>query len=174
VQGGVPVRRRVADDGLLEELSKQPAREVERREQRPGARIDDTWSMAMHKDELLAKVFVDTRAVDELAQHLATRFHGQLDGLPEARTVATPVLTLDVMRNEDRPRSHLYLSDNDSFLFFPCVVEAFTAAESDAASAVIPAIAEVLGVLDELGLHYVTASDFEDDLPNAGRSRLTI
>ena len=119
------------------------------------------------REERQAKIFVDTAAVDLLADTLATRLDRPREGLPESSTIVTPVLDLWIERNDDRARGHV--DPADAFLFFPCLVWAH-AEEEQASPAVVDAVAEVLGILDELGLDYVTASDFEHDLPNAGRS----
>ena len=114
-----------------------------------------------------AKVFVNTRDVDGIAEHLAARLQRPLERLPGIYTIVTPLLDLEVERNDDRANSPF--SGETAFLFFPTLVWAHYA-ETDARLAVVHAVAEVLGALDELGLEYATAADFEDELPNAGRA----
>jgi hypothetical protein len=122
------------------------------------------------RDELQAKIFVDTAGVDLLAEQLAARLRQPFEHLLGSTTIVTPVLDLEVERNEDRSLgSDSMVSPEDAFLFFPCVVWASTE-EDQASPAVVHAVAEVLGLLDELELDYVTASHFEDELPNAGRA----
>jgi hypothetical protein len=121
------------------------------------------------RSELQAKVFVNTRNVHGLAEHLAARLRRPL--LPWRRrfSIATPVLDREVEENDDRSEVPSFVSPGDGFLYFPTLVSVF-AGEPEADPAVILAVADVLALIDELRLEYVTASDFEDELPNVGRS----
>jgi hypothetical protein len=62
----------------------------------------DTSSVAFKDDELLAKVLIDSDAVDALAQHLAARLPGVLD----ENRVSTPFVTgtCDDLPNAGRSR----------------------------------------------------------------------
>jgi hypothetical protein len=86
---------------------------------------------------------------------------------PTGGTIVTPILDIDVERKNDKSVGP---ADNqDAFLYFPCVIEIVTA-NAPADERVVGAVAGVLATLDGLGLAYVTAAEFEKDLPNNGRS----
>ena len=110
-----------------------------------------------------ATIYVDVRDAQEVADGLAMKLAATVEG----DTIVTPILDLDVARNDEKPVGRA--DKEDAFLFFPCVIEAFTA-EAPADERVVGAVARVLAALDELGIGYVTAADFEEDLPNQGRS----
>jgi len=128
-----------------------------------GFRPTGTTACVSEKAAFQATVYVDAPDADELAERLA----GSLAATVEGGTVVTPILDLDVMSNDDSKRPHEV--HEEDFLFFPTVVEAFTA-EARRDEQVIGAVAGVLAALDDLGLRYVTAADFEEDLPRRGRS----
>jgi hypothetical protein len=110
-----------------------------------------------------ATIYVDARDAQGVADVLARNLAATVEG----DTIVTPILDLDVARNEDKPVGRV--DKEDAFLLFPCVIDAF-AAKAPADERVVDAVALVLAVLDELGIAYVTAADFEEDLPNHGRS----
>jgi len=115
------------------------------------------------RNTLQATVYVDTRDVQRVAVRLAARLGGTVAHM---KTIVAPTLDLYVVGNDDKT---IGLSDEDAFLTFPCLVEAFTT-DIPPDEAVVSAVANVLAALDELGLRYVTAADFEHELPRGGQS----
>jgi hypothetical protein len=57
----------------------------------------------------------------------------------------------------------------DAFLCFPFEIEVFTDDPFDH-EALVGDVSTVLDALDRLDVRYVTAADFEDELPRGGRS----
>jgi hypothetical protein len=115
------------------------------------------------RNALQATIYVDARDSQEVAEVLGRNLAATVEG----DTIVTPILDLDVARNNEEPVGRV--PHEDAFLFFRCVIEAFTA-EAPADERVIRAVAGVLAALDDSGIAYVTAADFEEHLPNNGRS----
>jgi hypothetical protein len=115
-----------------------------------------------------ATVYVDAEDAQGVADHLArTHLARTLAVTADGSTIVTPILDLEVEHKNEKPVGPV--DNDDAFLYFPCVIEVFTA-HAPADERVVGAVAGVLAALDGLGLRYVTAADFEEDLPNNGRS----
>jgi hypothetical protein len=113
-------------------------------------------------------IYADTRLTDrEIAAHLAQTLRGSLTGA-RSHIVSAERIDLEVTPNDERPPSEPVASE-DAFLYFPYDIEVFTE-EAFNQEALLAGVSAVLGALDQLGVRYVTAADFEDDLPRGGRS----
>jgi hypothetical protein len=118
---------------------------------------------SVERTAIQATVYVDAPDADELAELLESSLGATVEG----GTLVTPILDLDVIANDDAKSGGVH--EEDTFLYFPSLIEAFTV-EARAEEQVVGAVAGVLAALDDLGLRYVTAADFEEDLPRRGRS----
>jgi hypothetical protein len=124
--------------------------------------------VSAERNSFQVSVYVDTRLGDrELAAHLAHTLRGSLTG-GGADIVRAERIDLEVTQNDDRPPSES-VDLEDAFLYFPLVIEFFTEEAFDR-EALIGDVSAVLGALDQLGVPYVAAADFEDELPRGGRS----
>jgi hypothetical protein len=113
-------------------------------------------------------IYADTPLTSrEIAAHLAHTLRGSVTGAA-ANTISADRIELDVMhRDEWQPSEPV--DPEDAFLYFPHRIEFFTEGEFDR-EALVADVSAVLGALDQLGVRYVTAADFEDELPRGGRS----
>jgi hypothetical protein len=120
------------------------------------------------RNSLQASVYADTRlTAQEIAACLAQTLRGSVSGA-RADIVIAARIQVDVTQNDERPPSEP-VDPGDAFLFFPYVIEIFTDEAFDQA-ALIADVSAMLDSLDQLGVGYVTAADFEDELPGGGRS----
>jgi hypothetical protein len=116
-----------------------------------------------------ATIYADTRlTAQEIAAHLAKTRGGSVTGARADIVVAERIL-LDVAPYDRRPPP-VPVDPEDAFLYFPHQIEVFTEETFDR-EALVADVTAVLGALDQLGVRYVTAADFEDELPRGGRSR---
>lgn len=114
-------------------------------------------------------IYADTRLTEqEIAAQLAQTLGGSVTGA-RADIVTAARLDLEVTENDRRPPAEP-VDPKDAFLYFPYEIEVCTEEAFDR-EALVADVWAVLGALDQLGVHYVTAADFEDDLPRGGRSR---
>jgi hypothetical protein len=113
-----------------------------------------------------ADIYADTPlAAQEIAAHLAQTLRGSV----AAHIVQAVHLDLDVMHHDERPATEP-VDPEDAFLYFPHRIEVFTEEAFDR-EALVADLSAVLGAFDQLGVRYVTAAEFEDELPGGGRSR---
>jgi hypothetical protein len=113
-------------------------------------------------------IYADTPlTAQEIAAHLAQTLHGSVIGAG-AKTISAERIELDVMHRDEWPPSEP-VNPEDAFMYFPHRIECFTEEEFDR-EALVADVSVVLGALDQLGVRYVTAADFEDELPRGGRS----
>lgn len=117
--------------------------------------------------DLYCTIYVYARvSFDELLQRLAA----VVDGTVTLRTVESSDLVLDVLQN-DEFNEELSAGGAGDFVFFPYFLEV-EAVGSDADSATfLREVAKVLSGLGMEGFDFVTAADFEEELPGMGRSR---
>jgi hypothetical protein len=113
-------------------------------------------------------IYADTPlTAQQIAAHLAQTLRGSVTG-PGAATVSSEHIELDVCHRDEWPPSEPVDPEN-AFLYFPHVIEFFTEEEFDR-EALVADVSAVLRALDQLDVRYVTAADFEEDLPRGGRS----
>jgi hypothetical protein len=113
-------------------------------------------------------IYADTPlGAQEIAGHLAHTLRGSVTGAG-ASTISAERIELDVMHRDEWLPSEP-VDPEDAFLYFPHRIEFFTEEEFDR-EALVADVSAVLGALDQLGVRYVTAADFEDELPRGGRS----
>lgn len=93
-----------------------------------------------------------------------------VDGSVEGRTVSVKGFEIDVVTNEDFDERQAAAGRGD-FLYFPYRLEAEEVAPSLDRDSPRELLARLLAGLSEEGFDFVTAADFEDELPNGGRSR---
>ena len=125
--------------------------------------------MSAKRDSWHGSIYVDTPlTAREIATHLAQTLRGSVAGAG-ADIVSAERIELEVAQSDERPPSEP-IDPEDAFLYFPYQIEFFTEEEFDR-EALVADVFAVLGALDQLGVRYVTAADFEDDLPRGGRSR---
>jgi hypothetical protein len=118
-----------------------------------------SWQGTIHADTPLT--------AQEIAAHLAQTLRGSVTGAG-ADIVRAEHIELDVTHRDEWPPSEP-VDPEDAFLYFPHAIEFFTEEEFDR-EALVDDVSAVLGALDQLGVRYVTAADFEDELPRGGRS----
>lgn len=124
--------------------------------------------MSAKRDSWQGAIYADTPlTAEEIAAHLARAVRGSLTGA-SADVVSTEHLDLEVSHRDEWPPSEP-VDPEDAFLYFPHVIEFFTEEAFDREALVADASA-VLAALDQLRVRFVTAADFEDDLPRGGRS----
>jgi hypothetical protein len=112
-----------------------------------------------------ATIYVKTDVpLHELAERVSRAVGGTLRG----HTVKADGLEVDVIGNDDRPREPV--DPADEFLFHPYLVEIEWLDQNTPRAEMAAAVATILRELDRLGAEYVTAADFEDELPRGGRS----
>jgi hypothetical protein len=113
-------------------------------------------------------IYADTPlTAQEIAAHLAQALRGAVTGAG-AEKVSAERIELDVAHRDEWPPSEP-VDPEDAFFYFPHRIEFFTEEEFDR-EALVADVSAVLGALDRLGVRYVTAADFEDELPRGGRS----
>jgi hypothetical protein len=114
-------------------------------------------------------IYADTRLTEqEIAAQLAQTLGGSVTGA-RADIVTAALIDLEVTQNDRRPPPEP-VDPEDAFLYFPYDIEVCTEEAFDR-EALVADVSAALGALDQLGVRYVTAADFEDDLPRGGRSR---
>lgn len=118
-----------------------------------------SWQGAIYADTPLT--------AQEITAHLAQTLRGSVTGAG-ADKVGAERIDLDVMSRDEWPPSEP-VDPEDAYLYFPHQIELFTEEEFDR-DALVADVSAVLGALDQLGVRYVTAADFEDELPGGGRS----
>jgi hypothetical protein len=113
--------------------------------------------------DFYCKVYVES--VEEPSR-LAERLTAQLQGELSRSTVVAEDVEIDALRND--------LDRNDppkSFLDYPLYLDVFPSDEAgEDEERFVAAVERLLGALARLGLEYVAACDFEDQLPGSGRS----
>jgi hypothetical protein len=124
--------------------------------------------VSAERNSFQVSVYVDTRLGDrELAAHVAQTLRGSFTGA-RADIVHAERIDLEVTQNDEHPPSQS-VDPGDAFLYFPLVIEFFTEEAFDR-EALVGDVSAVLSALDQLSVRYVTAADFEDELPRGGRS----
>lgn len=113
----------------------------------------------------IARIFVDLPSTEagRLATELATHTSAELFDIA---AFGLPDLVCEVGHNPDNPRFGVH---GDPWLYFSTNVEVF-AEDDDASVEAIASLRSVVEALASMGCSFVTASDFEDVLPNRGRS----
>lgn len=125
--------------------------------------------MSAERNSWQGSIYADTRlTAREIAADLAQTLRGSVTGAP-ADIVSAERIELDVRQSDERRPSEP-VDPGDAFSYFPYEIEFFTEDAFDR-EALVAEVSAVLGALDQLGVRYVTAADFEDDLPRGGRSR---
>jgi hypothetical protein len=93
-----------------------------------------------------------------------------LDGAVSVRTVTTPTIEVDVLRNGEYNRSRIGTSGDD-FLYFPFMLDVspanMTALKDES---FIEEVTRLLARLRLAGIRYVASCDFEQFLPDGGRT----
>jgi hypothetical protein len=113
-------------------------------------------------------IYADTPlTAQEIAANLAQTLRGSVTGAG-ADIVRAEHIELEVTHRDEWPPSEP-VDPEDAFLYFPHVIEFFTEGQFDR-EALVADVSAVLGALDQLGVRYVTAADFEHELPRGGRS----
>lgn len=113
-------------------------------------------------------IYADTPlTAREIAADLAQTLHGSVTGAG-ATMISAERIKLDVTHRDEWPPSDP-VNPEDAFLYFRHIIEFFTEDDFDR-EALVADLSAVLGALDRLGVRYVTAADFEDELPRGGRS----
>jgi hypothetical protein len=112
-----------------------------------------------------ATIYLKTEfPLPEVAQRLRQAVGGTMRG----HTVNAGMFEVDVIGNDDRPRGAV--DPEDEFLFFPYLVEVEWLDRATSTAEMVAGITTILRELDRLGAEYVTAADFEHELPRGGRS----
>ena len=112
------------------------------------------------------KIFINTSlARDELIAIMARIVDGQIT----RRTIEGAGLIIDVIKNEDF-NQELAVRGTDEFIRFPFYLDVEPQHSGMPDSAFKEAIRRLLSGLREAGLMFVTAADFEDELPDHGSS----
>jgi hypothetical protein len=125
--------------------------------------------VGVRRDSFLATIYTDTRlTARQIAAHLAPTVHGSVSGA-SADVVIAERIDLEVTQFDEWPPLEP-VDEEETFLYFPYQLDVFTDDWFDQ-RAVVADVAAVLGALDQLGVCYVTAADFEDELPRGGRSK---
>lgn len=125
--------------------------------------------MSAKRNSWQGDVYVDTPlTAQEIAAHLAQTLRGSVTGA-SADLVRAEHIDLEVCDRDEWPPSEP-VDPEDAFLYFPHRIEFFTGEAFDR-EALVADVSAVLGALDQLGVRYMTAADFEDELPRRGRSR---
>jgi hypothetical protein len=115
-----------------------------------------------------ASIYADTRlTAQDIAAGLAQTLRGSVSGARADMVIAERV-EVDVTENDRSPSSEP-VDPEDEFLYFPYDIEVFTDEAFDQAPLVAD-VSAMLVALDQLGVTYVTAADFADELPGGGRS----
>ena len=117
--------------------------------------------------DLYCSIYVYGRLpFEEMVGRLAT----MVDGAVTLRTVEGSDLVIDVVENDefDEDRSG---GGGGDFVYFPYLLEVEPATSDGDAAAFRSAVARVLEALRAEGFDFVTAADFEEELPDLGRSR---
>jgi hypothetical protein len=132
--------------------------------------VTAAWSrISAERNSWQASIYVDTTlSASEIAARLAHALHGSVTSAG-ATTVTAERIDLDVTQYDQRPPSEPQ-DDEDVFLYFPYDIEVFAGEPCDP-KALVADVSTVLRVLHQLDARYVTAADFEDELPCSGRSR---
>jgi hypothetical protein len=113
-------------------------------------------------------IYADTPlTAQEIATHLAQTLAGSVTGAG-ANMVSAERIELGVMHRDEWPPSEP-VDPEDAFLYFPHRIEFFTEEVFDR-EALVADVSAVLSALGQLGVRYVTAADFEDELPRGGQS----
>ena len=124
--------------------------------------------MGAERNSWQASVYADARlTAQKIASHLAQALGGTVSGA-SADIVIAERIEVDVTQN-DRSQLSEPVDPEDAFLDFPYDIEIFTGEAFDEADLVAD-VATILVALDRLGIRYVTAADFEKELPGGGRS----
>jgi hypothetical protein len=101
-------------------------------------------------------------------QDVALRLRQAVGGTIRGHTVNAGAYEVDVIGNDERPRGAV--DPSDEFLLFPYLVEVEWLDGNTPTAEMVAGITTILGELDRLGAEYVTAADFEHELPRGGRS----
>ena len=113
--------------------------------------------------DLYCKVYVHATSYEDVvhAVELAT------SGSEDLRTVEGSDLVVDVVPNDEHDEGRAAGGAGD-FLYFPFTLDVEAAGGDE--TGYIAAVARLLEVLGDAGFDFVTAADFERDLPGSGRS----
>jgi hypothetical protein len=113
--------------------------------------------------EQFAKIYLDTDLSFEDVLQAVQKLTG---GTRSVRTVTADPVEIDVLRNEDHDPARATAGD---FVSFPYNVEVYPAGDVDDAR-FVGAVRTLVERMAGEGWRYVTAADFEEQLPGTGRN----